>query len=140
MASLIRCIEPLESCRWASPLRMSSRSWTPSTPFTLVFTLMSNLRDALRSSSMPPSESMQRQLGGVRLAVMRGNVEKVELLAKVVTVNVASPSFVGLSFSMTGTQPASQMLSCLKCSTLIDTKCARGTAVRYGIKVVRSHS
>ena len=136
MASLIRCIEPLESCRWASPLRMSSRSWTPSTPFTL----MSNLRDALRSSSMPPSESMQRQLGGVRLAVMRGNVEKVELLAKVVTVNVASPSFVGLSFSMTGTQPASQMLSCLKCSTLIDTKCARGTAVRYGIKVVRSHS
>ena len=43
---------------------------------------------------------MQRQLGGVRLAVMRGNVEKVELLAKVVTVNVASPSFVGLSFSM----------------------------------------
>ena len=47
---------------------------------------------------MPPNESMQRQLGGVRLAVMRGNVEKVELLAKVVTVNVASPSFVGLSF------------------------------------------
>jgi hypothetical protein len=83
---------------------------------------------------MPPSESMQRQLGGVRLAVMRGNVEKVELLAKVVTVNVASPSFVGLSFSMTGTQPASQMLSCLKCSTLIDTSKMRsrdGCKVRY---------
>ena len=79
---------------------------------------------------------MQRQLGGVRLAVMRGNVEKVELLAKVVTVNVASPSFVGLSFSMACralrlTRLTNALMS-LKYSTLLNTEFARDGCKRFG--------
>jgi len=63
---------------------------------------------------------MQRQLSGMRLAVMRAlrsNVEMVELMARV-TINVAWPSgFVGLSFGITGTQSASnaQCLNCSRC-------------------------